>query len=61
MGVEQTSHVACSRRCVGGTATSTAVFGTQTYALGLSFPGSVSSTGGPLVCAIIGHLQSAQT
>jgi hypothetical protein len=31
---------------VGGAATSSSAFGTQTYAIQLSYPGSTSSTGG---------------
>src|SRR4029077_11200745 len=42
LGVAQALSVAS----VGGAAASTTVFGTQTYAIMLSFPGSVSSTGG---------------
>ena len=30
----------------GGAAVSTSIFGTETYAIALSFPGSTSSTGG---------------
>jgi hypothetical protein len=37
---------------VGGAATSCAAFGTETYAIQLSFPGSVSSTGGCRVAVI---------
>jgi hypothetical protein len=37
---------------VGGAATSSAAFGAQTYAIMLSFPGSVSSTGGCRIAVV---------
>ena len=37
---------------VGGAAASSAAFGAQTYAIMLSFPGSVSSTGGCRVAVV---------
>jgi hypothetical protein len=40
------SAQALSVASVGGAAASSAAFGTQTYAVQLAFPGSVSSTGG---------------
>ena len=42
LGTSQTVAVAS----VGGAATSTAAFGTETYGIALSFPGSTSSTSG---------------
>jgi hypothetical protein len=37
---------------VGGAAVSTSIFGTQTHAIAMSFPGSTSSTGGERVKVI---------
>jgi hypothetical protein len=39
---------------VGGAASSSTVFGTETYAIACSFPGSVSSTGGMRIAVIDG-------
>lgn len=45
---------------VGGAVTSSSVFGTETYAVGLCFPGSVSSTGGVRV-AVVDNVVGAST
>ena len=46
---------------VGGAAQSTTVFGTQTYAVQICFPGSTSSTGGCRIAVIDGTTAVSST